>query len=434
MKKNVKHDELQSRREFFKKAAKGMLPMLGAIAFGPMLITSCGDDDSDEFIGCTDCTSVCSSNCSTTCTSTCKDDCRTSSSNSSDNGNCSDCASSCSASSASSTCSSCANDCSSSCKETCKTTCSNTCEGSATGKSDVSSASGKIDGYEYVDLGLSVKWARYNMGTSKPEGYGSYYWIENEGTSNSFDRLWSNYRKGGVLSGTQFDNAYTKWSKKWKTPTKSQCEELINNCNYDFITFNGINGARLTSKKNGNSIFIPASGESVRYSSKFEVLNKDKFGYYLIGEILGVDNWGGGTFEVIEFSNSGISIDKYDPTDIYDYKFTVRPVTTGSESGGGCSGSSCSSNCANNSTGGGCTGCGSGCSTSCKTNCEDSCINGCNTLCGGQCRYSCGGSCTYVSAGSKCTGCATSCMTYCYRTCDMACSSSCMSQCIYTSK
>ena len=31
MKKNVKRDELQSRREFFKKAAKGVLPILGAI-------------------------------------------------------------------------------------------------------------------------------------------------------------------------------------------------------------------------------------------------------------------------------------------------------------------------------------------------------------------------------------------------------------------
>ena len=32
MKKNEKNEELQSRREFFKKAAKGALPILGAIA------------------------------------------------------------------------------------------------------------------------------------------------------------------------------------------------------------------------------------------------------------------------------------------------------------------------------------------------------------------------------------------------------------------
>lgn len=421
-------NELMNRRRFFKKTAKEMLPMLGAFVAAPTVImstlTSCGDD-------CDGCEAACRDNCVDSCKSSCYESC----SDSASGGGCSDCSSSCNGSSASNTCSSCANDCSSSCKETCKTSCSNTCEGSATGKFDVSSASGTIDGYEYVDLGLSVKWARYNMGASKPEGYGSYHWIDVEGTSNSFDNLWFKFKDGGVLSGTQFDNAYTKWSKKWKTPTKKECEELIKNCDFEFITYNGINGAKLTSKKNGESIFLPASGEYSRYSSKFETRNKDKFGYYFIGEVVEVYNMGGGRLEIIKFSNSGISISEVYPSDIYEYKLPVRPVTTGSGSGGsGCTGSSCSSNCANNSTGGGCTGCGSGCSTSCKTNCEGSCINGCNTLCGGQCLYSCGGSCTYVSAGSKCTSCATSCMTYCYYTCDMACSSSCMSQCIYTSK
>ena len=45
MQKNKKNDELLSRREFFKKAAKGALPILGVIAFGPTVLTSCGDDD-----------------------------------------------------------------------------------------------------------------------------------------------------------------------------------------------------------------------------------------------------------------------------------------------------------------------------------------------------------------------------------------------------
>ena len=31
-----------------------------------------------------------------------------------------------------------------------------------------------INGHEYVDLGLSVKWARYNVGASKPKEYGYY--------------------------------------------------------------------------------------------------------------------------------------------------------------------------------------------------------------------------------------------------------------------
>ena len=48
MKKNGKNEELQSRREFFKKAAKGALPIFGAIVLGPSLITSCSKDDDDD--------------------------------------------------------------------------------------------------------------------------------------------------------------------------------------------------------------------------------------------------------------------------------------------------------------------------------------------------------------------------------------------------
>lgn len=38
-----------------------------------------------------------------------------------------------------------------------------------------SKSSSKIDGYEYVDLGLSVKWATHNVGASKPTDFGDYF-------------------------------------------------------------------------------------------------------------------------------------------------------------------------------------------------------------------------------------------------------------------
>ena len=34
---------------------------------------------------------------------------------------------------------------------------------------------GEIDGHDYVDLGLSVKWATYNVGAKSIEGFGEYY-------------------------------------------------------------------------------------------------------------------------------------------------------------------------------------------------------------------------------------------------------------------
>lgn len=34
---------------------------------------------------------------------------------------------------------------------------------------------GSLNGHEWVDLGLSVKWATCNVGASVPEQYGNYY-------------------------------------------------------------------------------------------------------------------------------------------------------------------------------------------------------------------------------------------------------------------
>lgn len=78
MKKNEKNEELQSRREFFKKAAKGALPILGAIvlANAPAAINAAEKAP----MGCTGtCYGACyggCKGCSTTCTGTCSNGCR----------------------------------------------------------------------------------------------------------------------------------------------------------------------------------------------------------------------------------------------------------------------------------------------------------------------------------------------------------------------
>lgn len=88
MKKNLKNEELQSRREFFKKAAKGALPILGAIvlAGAPSIMsaaesgcncTSCTASCSG---GCTGCSGGCQGTCTTTCSYGCKGTCKGSSS------------------------------------------------------------------------------------------------------------------------------------------------------------------------------------------------------------------------------------------------------------------------------------------------------------------------------------------------------------------
>ena len=59
--------------------------------------------------------------------------------------------------------------------------------------------SGTLNGHDYVDLGLSVKWATTNVGAKQPSDIGNYYaWQEttpyNEGT-------WMNYKLNGCING-----------------------------------------------------------------------------------------------------------------------------------------------------------------------------------------------------------------------------------------
>ena len=47
-------------------------------------------------------------------------------------------------------------------------------------------------------------------------------------------------------------------------PTNAEFQELLGNCTSEWTIVNGVEGRRFTSKKNGNSIFMPATGERGR--------------------------------------------------------------------------------------------------------------------------------------------------------------------------
>ena len=137
------------------------------------------------------------------------------------------------------------------------------------------------DVHAYVDLGLSVKWATCNVGAENPEDYGDYYaWGETE-TKDYYD--WSTYKwcNGSISTMTKYctnsddgtvdnktqldlsdDVAHVKWGGSWRMPTDDELTELRNtsNCTWTWTTQGGKNGYKVTSKKNGNSIFLPAAG------------------------------------------------------------------------------------------------------------------------------------------------------------------------------
>ena len=120
-----------------------------------------------------------------------------------------------------------------------------------------------INGHEYVDLGLSVKWATCNVGANSPEEYGNYYaWGE---TTTKYDYSSSNSKTYGksindIKGNSQYDAARANWGGDWRMPTKEEMRELIDNCTWIWTTQNGVNGFKVTSEVNRNYIFLPAAG------------------------------------------------------------------------------------------------------------------------------------------------------------------------------
>ncbi|MBQ0061584.1 MAG: hypothetical protein KBT15_07430 [Bacteroidales bacterium] len=133
---------------------------------------------------------------------------------------------------------------------------------------------GYINGYEWIDLGLSVKWATCNVGASSPSDYGGYYaWGEtrtksNYTLNNCFDSLdesgynWGIYKVGSntkIEPNSGHDTARENWGSTWRMPTIEELEELDRKCIWKWISNVGHNGYEVTGP-NGNSIFLPAAG------------------------------------------------------------------------------------------------------------------------------------------------------------------------------
>ena len=75
MNKQNNQDKLQSRRQFFKKTASFVIPMMGIVATGGLgtLLSSCSKED-DPY--CNTCSNGCSTQCSNDCSTACGDSCR----------------------------------------------------------------------------------------------------------------------------------------------------------------------------------------------------------------------------------------------------------------------------------------------------------------------------------------------------------------------
>ncbi len=210
-------------------------------------------------------------------------------------------------------------------------------------KFDPNFYSGEINGYKYVDLGLSVKWATYNVGANTPEDYGDYFaWGEVE-TKEIYN--WTTYKWGSGIANSvtkyvnnpqyaTYDNkttldfsddvAHVKWGNRWRMPTQSEVEELINSkiCTWKQITYKGVN-CQLVTGPNGNSIVLPAAG--YRYNLTIDTPSGcGSHGYYWSASLDSVEN-----DRAVGFT-FGPPVLGYAQWEIWESRsdgFTVRPVT-----------------------------------------------------------------------------------------------------------
>ena len=152
-----------------------------------------------------------------------------------------------------------------------------------------------------VDLGLSVKWASWNLGASAPEDGGDYYaWAETEpyyqyghprstnfavwktGKEAGYDSASYSWYDSSTSSLTKYntviyntdqykhhyfhledDAANVNWGDNWRIPSYYEWQELSSKCKWTWTSKNGVYGYTITSNEDGytdKTIFLPAAG------------------------------------------------------------------------------------------------------------------------------------------------------------------------------
>lgn len=158
------------------------------------------------------------------------------------------------------------------------------------------STKGYSANHEWVDFGLSVKWAtecidipnhpygeKFAWGETTPKTV-TYSWSSYKycNGNNSQGELYIHFYKYCFNYGHQTngfhddktildsidDAAIANWGNGWRMPTKEEVEELLSNTTQTWMNMNGQNGYKIVGA-NGNDIFIPITKDNVgRYWTK----------------------------------------------------------------------------------------------------------------------------------------------------------------------
>ena len=196
---------------------------------------------------------------------------------------------------------------------------------------------GNENNHEFVDLGLSVRWATMNVGATKPESYGGYYaWGETSTKTSIYS--WSTYKwcngsaatlmKYNTIKNydnivdnkntleTEDDAASVNWGGDCRIPTKEEFTELKNHCDWTWTKQNGVSGCLVVSKINGKSIFLPASGFRGNYTTT--TTSPGELGSYWSSSVSSTST----KAYCVYFNSEQLSID----TDYRYFGASIRPV------------------------------------------------------------------------------------------------------------
>ena len=177
---------------------------------------------------------------------------------------------------------------------------------------------------EAVDLGLSVKWAAWNMGASSINDVGGYYgWGDPTGELESYTS--SDYATGYKelsICGTRYDIATVNWGKDWRLPKVEEIQELLDNSTIQATVQDGVPGYLLTC--NGKTLFLPKGG----YKLKGETRSSGVMAYYWTGEQ---------SDQLYPYDMCVSTTETYKSSAIPNkaYHMLIRPVYIGGSSSGG---------------------------------------------------------------------------------------------------
>ena len=147
-------------------------------------------------------------------------------------------------------------------------------------------ASRIVNGHKFIDLGLPSKllWAETNMGAETAADVGIYFaWGETEmKQKKSYD--WETYKFGTSeddmtkynakdekeILDKEDDAAYVNWGPSCRIPDLDDFRELFDpdNCTWTWVETTNSSGSlikvcKVTSVRNGNSIYLPQSGNYI---------------------------------------------------------------------------------------------------------------------------------------------------------------------------